>query len=119
MTEGFEHTIELESRVQAIITTPYRHPKAYRDEIEQAIHELLALEHTKPSSSPFASSVVLMKKNIGTLHMCIDYQALNKKTLKNCYPIPWIDELMDGLRGSKFFSKIDLCLGYHKIRVRE
>eukprot|EP00253_Pinus_taeda_P021850 PITA_21850 len=55
----FEHTIELEPGVQAVITTPYRHPKAYKDEIEKAIQELLELGHIRLSSSHFASSVVL------------------------------------------------------------
>eukprot|EP00253_Pinus_taeda_P011506 PITA_11506 len=95
-----------------------RHPKAYRDEIERAIQELLALGHIQPSTSPFASSVVLVKED-GKLRMCIDYRALNKKTLKNKYPIPRIDELMDELRGAQFFSKIDLRSGYHQIRMRE
>ena len=108
---GFEHTIELEQGIQAVITTPYRHPKAYRDEIEQAIQELLALGHIRPSMSLFPSSVVLVKKKDGTLRMCIDYRALNKKTLKNRYPIPRIDELMDELRGAKFFSKIGIEIG--------
>eukprot|EP00253_Pinus_taeda_P032946 PITA_32946 len=102
-----------------VITTPYRHPKAYRDEIERAIQELLALGHIRQSTSPFASSVVLVKKKDGTLRMCIDYKALNKKTLKNRYPIPRIDELMDELRGARFFSKIDLRSRYHQIRARE
>ena len=95
------------------------HPKAYQNEIEQAIQELLALGHIRPSASPFASSVVLVKKKDGTMSMCIDYRALNKKTLKNKYPRPRIDELMDELRGAKFFSKIDLRSGYHQIHVRE
>jgi len=69
--------------------------------------------------SPFASSVVLVKKKDGTLRMCIDYRALNKKTLKNRYPIPRINELMDELRGRRFFLKIDFRLGYHQIRMRE
>lgn len=60
-----------------------------------------------------------MKKKDGTLQMCIDYRALNKNTMKNRYPIPRIDELMDELRGSKFFSKIDLRSGYHQTKVRD
>ena len=82
-----------------MITTPYRHTKAYWDEIEWAIQELLALG-IRPSTSPFASSVVLVKKKDDTLGICINYRALNKKTLKNRYPIPRIDELMDELRGA-------------------
>eukprot|EP00253_Pinus_taeda_P014803 PITA_14803 len=103
---------DLDSQIFTI-TTPYRHPKAYRDEIEQAIHELLALGHIRPSSSPFASSIVLVKKKDWTLRICIDYRALNKKTMKN--PIPCIYDL----RGAKFFSEIDLHSRYHHIRVRD
>lgn len=75
--------------------------------------------HIKPSSSLFASSVVLVKKMDKTLRMCINYRALKKKMLKNKYAIPRIDELMDEIRGAKYFSKIDLRSIYHQIRVRE
>ena len=117
--KGFEHIIELEEGTQVVITTPYRHPKRYKEEIESTIKELLKLGYIKPSSSPFASSVVLVKKKDGTLRMCIDYKALNKKTIKNRYPIPRIDEVMDELHGGKYFSSIDLRSGYHQIRLRE
>jgi hypothetical protein len=73
--------------------------------------------HIHPSSNSFSSSVVLVKKKDGTLRMCIDYRSLNKKTIKNQYPIPRMDELMDELRGDNFFSKIDLRSGYHQIKV--
>jgi hypothetical protein len=66
-----------------MITTPYRHPKIFKDEIEKAIKELLEMGHMRPRSSPFASSVVLVKKKDGTMRMCIYYMALNKKTTKN------------------------------------
>lgn len=116
---GFEHIIELEEGVQAVITNRYQHPKVYKDEIQKTIKELLKIGHIRPSSNPFASFVVLVKKKDGTLWMCIEYRALNKKTIKNRYPIPRIDELMDELRGDNFFSKIDLRSGNHRIKVRE
>jgi hypothetical protein len=101
------------------IATPYRNPKKFKDEIKRAIKELLEIGHIRPSSSPFAFLVVLVKKKDGTMRMCIDYRAMNKKIIKNMYPISRIDELLDQLHGALYFSKIDLQSGYHQIRVRE
>jgi hypothetical protein len=116
---GFEHMIELEAGATTVIIAPYRHPKKFKNEIEKEIKELLAMGHIRPSRSPFASSVVLVLKKDGTLRMCIDYRVLNKKTIKNRYPIPRMDELMDELHGAVFFTKIDLRSGYHQISIRE
>jgi hypothetical protein len=74
-----EHTIELEEGGKPMITPPYHHPRRFKDEIEKEIKELLAMGHIKPRSNPFASLVVLVLKKDGTMRMCIDYQALNKK----------------------------------------
>ena len=112
---GFEHVIELEQGAKPVITTPYYHPRGCKEEIEKTIKELLDMGFIRPSSSPFASSVVLVKKEDGTMRMRIDYKALNKKTIKNRYPIPCIDELIDELHGAIYFSKIDLRSGYHQI----
>jgi hypothetical protein len=116
---GFEHIIELEEGGKPVITTLYRHPKKYKDEIEKAIKALLDMGHIRPSSNPFASSVVLVKNTDGTMCMCIDFRALNKKAIKNRYPIMRIDELLDELHGVVYFAKIDLRSGYHQIKMRE
>jgi hypothetical protein len=116
---GFEHTIELEEGAKLVITTPYRNPKKLKDEIEKGIKELLEMGHIRPSSSPFASSVVLVKKKDGTIKICIDYKAMNKKTIKNRYPTWRIDEILDEIHGEVHFLKIGLQSGYHQIRVRE
>ena len=80
-----EHIIELEEGAKPMIVTPYRYPKQLKDEIEKTIKELLVMGHIRPSKSPFASSVVLVKKKNGTLRICIDYRMLNKRTINNCY----------------------------------
>lgn len=85
---GIEHVIELEEGAKPVMITPYHHPKKHKDEIEKAIKELFEIGHIRPSKSPFATTVVFVKKKDGTMCMCIDYRELNKKTIKNIYPIP-------------------------------
>ena len=75
-------------------------------------------QFVRPSVSPWGAPVLLVKKKDGTMRLCVDYRQLNKVTIKNKYPFPRIDDLMDQLVGACVFSKIDLRLGYHQIRVK-
>nr|GEY85410.1 putative reverse transcriptase domain-containing protein [Tanacetum cinerariifolium] len=73
----------------------------------------------RPSSSPWGSPVLFVKKKDMSFRMCIDYQELNKTIVKNRYPLLQIDDLFDQLQGSSIYSRIDLRSGYHQLRVRE
>ena len=73
----------------------------------------------RPSTSPWGASVLFGKKKDKTLRLCIDYRQLNRIMIKNRYPLPRIKDLFDQLRGARVYSKIDLCTGYHQLRVKE
>ena len=66
---------------------------------------------------PCGRLIVLVQKKDGTWRLCIDYRALNKITVRNRYLIPRIDDLLDQLKGAKYFSKIDLKSGYHQVPI--
>ena len=81
----------------------YMYPINQRDIIEQLIQEMLDKGIIQTSSGPFASPVVLVGKKDGSWRLCVDYRALNGKTVKNKYPIPVIDELIDELSSATVF----------------
>jgi transposase InsO family protein len=86
--------------------------------MQKRIAAVLDRGYIEPSSSPFGAPVLFVSKKDGSLRMVIDYRALNKLTVKNRYPLPRIDDLLDKLHGSEVFSSLDLMSGYHQIRIK-
>ena len=73
--------------------------------------------HIRFSKSPWVALVILAKKKDGTWRMCVNYKGLNKLTIRNSYPLPRFDDLIDRLQSARYFTKIDLRTGYHQVKV--
>jgi hypothetical protein len=113
-----EFAIELQPGTTPISKRPYRMPPAELAELKKQLQELLDKGFIRPSTSPRGCPTLFVKKKDESLRLCIDYRPLNAVTIKNKYPLPHIDVLFDQLVGAKVFSKIDLCSGYHQIKIR-
>ncbi|CAI7831433.1 unnamed protein product [Closterium sp. NIES-54] len=114
-----QHEIVEEPGSKPTFRAPYRLSPTELADMKKQIEYLLEKKLIRPSTSPYGAPVLFTPKPDGNLRMCIDYRALNKQTIKNKYPIPRIDDLLDQLRSATVFSKLDLRSGYWQIRMAD
>ena len=115
---GIKHAINTGNE-PPVHTPPYRSARSQQYVLQQNIDEMLRYNIIRPSSSPYSSPVVLIPKKTGEKRLCIDYRLLNQSTVKDKYPLPRIDVVVDYLHGAKYFSTLDLCSGYWQIEIEE
>jgi len=115
---GVGHTISVADS-SPVFKPMYRLSPKEKQEVIRQVKDLLARGLIRPSHSAYSSPVIFVRKKSGELRMCIDYRALNQKTVKDKYPLPCIDDLLDRLQGASVFSSLDLQSGYHQIRIAD
>jgi hypothetical protein len=113
-----DHCITLKPGALPVAVRPYQDPAAHKDELKRQCTAMIEQGIVRRSDSAFSSPVLLVKKPDGSWRACVDYRALNALTVKDAFPIPVVDELLDELHGAKFFTKLDLRSGYHQVRMR-
>jgi hypothetical protein len=91
-----------------VVIRPYRYPVSHKDELERQCSTMLAQGLIQRSTSAISSPILLVKKADETWRFCVDYRALSAITIKDAYPIPVVDELLDELHGTCYFNKLDL-----------
>jgi hypothetical protein len=113
-----EFVINLLPRTAPISKRPYMISVEELKELKKQLTELLDVWYIRPSSSPWGAPVLFVQKKDGSQRMCVDYRSLNDVTVKNKYLLPRIEDLFDRMRGARVFSKIELRLGYHQMKIR-
>ena len=102
------------------IRLPFRRQNpVIRDIEQQQVKEMLRDEVIRPSTSPWASPVVMVKKRDGTMRFCVDFRKMNDATIKDAHPLPRIDDTLESLHGAQYFTTLDLKSGYWQVPIRE
>ena len=96
---------------------PRRMPFAVREEVSRQVKKMQETGVIQPSNSPWASPIVFVHKKDGTHRFCIDYRELNAVTRQDTFPLPRVDDLLDQLGDTRFFSTLDLAAGYWQIKI--
>ena len=117
-TREVDHGIALKEGTEPINVRPYRYAHYQKNEIEKQVQDMLQSGLVRPSTSPFSSPVLLVKKKDGNWRFCTDYRALKVVTVKDRFPIPTMDDMLDEIYGASYFTKLDLRAGYHQVRVK-
>ncbi len=116
----WDHAIELVPNAKSTLDCKvYPLNRNEQEQLDKFLDENLESGRIRPSKSPFASPFFFVKKKDGTLRPVQDYQKLNEMTIKNRYLLPLISELIDKLRGAKYFTKLDVRWGYNNVQIRE
>ena len=92
-------------------------PFMLRERVDTMVEEMRQNGVMQPSQSPWASPIVLTTKKDGTSCFCVDYRRLNQVTKQDVYPLPWVDDSLDLLAHSKYFTTLDLASGYLQVKV--
>ncbi|MGH0129364.1 UNVERIFIED_CONTAM: hypothetical protein FKN15_043515 [Acipenser sinensis] len=115
-THMVQHSIDT-GEARPIKLRPRRQPLARQEATEEALKEMREAGIIEPSDSPWTSPVVMVPKKDGKWRFCVDYRRLNDVTEKDSYPLPRIDESLDLVAGSKWFSSLDLRSGYWQVAL--
>ena len=117
-TDAVKHRISTTDSIP--IKQPDRRvPPSLVPEIRKVLQEWLKRDIITESDSPFASQMVIVRKRDHSIRICIDYRSLNKKTVKDAYPLPRIEESIEKLIGARYFSSLDLTQGYLQVALHE
>jgi len=117
---GFTNAVQMEIKLtdaKPVVYRPYRLSVSERKMVREMVQEMIDADIVTESNSSYASPILIVKKKTGEQRLCVDYRSLNRKTIKEHYPLPLIDDQLDMLAGNSLFITLDLASGYYQIPV--